>query len=191
MAGLVWNPPTSCAWAARVFVSNKEARDHGIKSVGLPSRLARFQPLSQATGSSKAWWGKGAAAAGKGTDSSSSSSRGEEVVALHNVDRGSRGLPQRPVAVFRLPAVATEGFLGPRLRLSLPSFRCVGARVCETYRLRNILFHAAMCSCKGAGATPAAEPAQLQVRCCTGWQNIALHVAMCSCCAACWGRACG
>jgi membrane protein insertase Oxa1/YidC/SpoIIIJ len=22
LAGLVWNPPTSCAWAARVYVSN-------------------------------------------------------------------------------------------------------------------------------------------------------------------------
>jgi hypothetical protein len=127
MSGLVWNPPTSCAWAARVFVSNKEARDHGIKFVGLPSRLASFQALSQAAGSSKAWWSKGVATpAGKGTgSSSSSSSRGEEVVSLHNVDRGNRGLPQRPVAVFRLPAVATEGFLGPRLRLSLPSFRWV------------------------------------------------------------------
>jgi hypothetical protein len=43
MAGLVWNPPTSCAWAARVYVSNKEARDHGLRHVGLPSRLAAFE----------------------------------------------------------------------------------------------------------------------------------------------------
>eukprot|EP00775_Hariotina_reticulata_P007860 gene7860-8056_t len=33
MAGLVWNPPTSCAWAARVYVNNKEARDHGVQSM--------------------------------------------------------------------------------------------------------------------------------------------------------------
>ncbi|WIA32718.1 hypothetical protein OEZ86_005904 [Tetradesmus obliquus] len=119
MAGLVWNAPTSCAWAARVFVNNKEARDHGIKSVGLPSRLASFQALSQAAGSSKAWWGSSAAPAAAG---SSSSNSGAEVVALHNVDRGRRALPGRPVAVLQLPAVARTGFLGPRLRLSLPSF---------------------------------------------------------------------
>jgi hypothetical protein len=128
MAGLVWNPPTSCAWAARVFVSNKEARDHGIKSVGLPSRLASFTALSQVAGSSKAWWSNpapaAAASSSKASSSSSSSSRsGAEVVALLNVDRGARGLPQRPVAVFSLPAVARSGFLGPLLRLSLPSFR--------------------------------------------------------------------
>ena len=26
LGGLVWNPPTSCAWAARVFVNNRDAR---------------------------------------------------------------------------------------------------------------------------------------------------------------------
>jgi hypothetical protein len=31
LAGIVWNPPTSCAWASRVLVNSKEARDHGIK----------------------------------------------------------------------------------------------------------------------------------------------------------------
>ncbi|KAL4438455.1 hypothetical protein ABPG77_000103 [Micractinium sp. CCAP 211/92] len=45
LAGLAWNFPTSCAWAARVYVNNKEARDHGISSVGLPSRLAAFRAL--------------------------------------------------------------------------------------------------------------------------------------------------
>ncbi|CAG9465551.1 unnamed protein product [Pedinophyceae sp. YPF-701] len=42
LGGLVWNPPTSCAWAARVFVSAKEARDHGVTHVGLPSRRGTF-----------------------------------------------------------------------------------------------------------------------------------------------------
>ncbi|KAL4515539.1 hypothetical protein Ndes2437B_g06973 [Nannochloris sp. 'desiccata'] len=42
LAGLVWDFPTSCAWAARVYVNNKEARDHGISSVGLPSRFSRL-----------------------------------------------------------------------------------------------------------------------------------------------------
>lgn len=31
LAGLVWNPPTSCAWAARVYVNRESARKHGVK----------------------------------------------------------------------------------------------------------------------------------------------------------------
>ena len=42
LGGLVWNPPTSCAWAARVFVNDAGARAHGVKTCGLPSALARF-----------------------------------------------------------------------------------------------------------------------------------------------------
>ncbi|GLU06283.1 hypothetical protein SLE2022_233270 [Rubroshorea leprosula] len=42
IAGLVWNPPTSCAWAARVLVNSEEACGHGRKNVGLPSQVARF-----------------------------------------------------------------------------------------------------------------------------------------------------
>ncbi|GAV71465.1 PPR domain-containing protein/PPR_2 domain-containing protein [Cephalotus follicularis] len=42
IAGLVWNPPTSCAWAAKVLVNSDEACDHGRKYVGLPSQVARF-----------------------------------------------------------------------------------------------------------------------------------------------------
>ncbi|XP_057453420.1 protein NEOXANTHIN-DEFICIENT 1 isoform X2 [Lotus japonicus] len=42
IAGLVWNRPTSCAWATRVYVNNGEACYHGRKEVGLPSQMARF-----------------------------------------------------------------------------------------------------------------------------------------------------
>lgn len=42
MAGLVWNPPTSCAWAAKVFVDSPEAMAHGRAQCGLPSRLGGF-----------------------------------------------------------------------------------------------------------------------------------------------------
>ncbi|KAI7836283.1 hypothetical protein COHA_009832 [Chlorella ohadii] len=45
LAGLAWNFPTSCAWAARVYVNDRDARDHGIASVGLPSRMASFKAL--------------------------------------------------------------------------------------------------------------------------------------------------
>ncbi|XP_042513536.1 protein NEOXANTHIN-DEFICIENT 1 isoform X4 [Macadamia integrifolia] len=50
IAGIVWNPPTSCAWAARVLVNSHEACFHGRKShfyvylqyIGLPSQVAGF-----------------------------------------------------------------------------------------------------------------------------------------------------
>ncbi|OAY42528.1 protein NEOXANTHIN-DEFICIENT 1 isoform X2 [Manihot esculenta] len=42
IAGIVWNPPTSCAWAARVLVSSNDACGHGRKEVGLPSHVAKF-----------------------------------------------------------------------------------------------------------------------------------------------------
>eukprot|EP00879_Flechtneria_rotunda_P014051 GHRR01014679.1.p1 GENE.GHRR01014679.1~~GHRR01014679.1.p1 ORF type:complete len:322 (+),score=113.59 GHRR01014679.1:150-1115(+) len=134
LAGLVWNPPTSCAWAARVFVNDKEARDHGIKSVGLPSRLASFNALCQSATSSTAWWkvtpanGKPASAVATreqpppGCTTQGGGGSSSELVELSNVDRGRRGLPGRLVAVFKLPAVPATGFCGPRLTLSLPSF---------------------------------------------------------------------
>ncbi|CAI8593325.1 unnamed protein product [Vicia faba] len=42
IAGLVWNRPTSCAWATKVYVNNNEACSHGRKDVGLPSQVATF-----------------------------------------------------------------------------------------------------------------------------------------------------
>ncbi|KAJ8759402.1 hypothetical protein K2173_006922 [Erythroxylum novogranatense] len=42
IAGIMWNPPTSCAWAARVLVSSDDACNHGRKHVGLPSQVAKF-----------------------------------------------------------------------------------------------------------------------------------------------------
>ncbi|GAB4828532.1 hypothetical protein Ancab_018191 [Ancistrocladus abbreviatus] len=45
IAGIVWNPPTSCAWAAKVLVNSNEACLHGRKDVGLPSHVARFSKL--------------------------------------------------------------------------------------------------------------------------------------------------
>mmetsp|Transcript_20742 Transcript_20742/g.39442 ORF Transcript_20742/g.39442 Transcript_20742/m.39442 type:complete len:305 (+) Transcript_20742:198-1112(+) len=46
LAGLVWNPPTSCAWANRVLVSSPLARSHGRQECGLPSHCVQFQQQS-------------------------------------------------------------------------------------------------------------------------------------------------
>ncbi|XP_022956122.1 protein NEOXANTHIN-DEFICIENT 1 [Cucurbita moschata] len=48
IAGIVWNRPTSCAWAAKVLVNSDEACDHGRKEVGLPSQVARFTKRTEA-----------------------------------------------------------------------------------------------------------------------------------------------
>ena len=42
LGGLVWNPPTSCAWAARVFVNNRDARARR-QDVRSPLRLRRLR----------------------------------------------------------------------------------------------------------------------------------------------------
>jgi len=47
IASTVWNPPTSCAWEARVLVNNKDACNHGRKEIGLPSHLALFSQSAQ------------------------------------------------------------------------------------------------------------------------------------------------
>ncbi|KAG2483808.1 hypothetical protein HYH03_017331 [Edaphochlamys debaryana] len=114
MAGLVWNPPTSCAWAARVYVNNKEARDHGIHHVGLPSRLASFALTS----------GSGAQGQGQQLEKRGgwwkADGPKQQVLELSNVDpRRGRGL-SAPVCRIELPW--GERALGPRIKLPLPSF---------------------------------------------------------------------
>jgi hypothetical protein len=67
ISGLLWNPPTSCAWAARVFVDNKHAKEHGVVSVGLPSRHSSFTLHAGDSSSASAsasvphasWWSQG------------------------------------------------------------------------------------------------------------------------------------
>ena len=95
LAGLVWNAPTSCAWAARVYVNSEAARRHGLQEVGLPSHLARFAAGGAAGRSS--WWGQ------------------ENELRITALDRG-----QQPVCSLRLPECRRPA--GPRISLSLPSF---------------------------------------------------------------------
>lgn len=60
LGGLVWNAPTSCAWASRVYVDCAEARDHGVRTCGLPSRVVEFheeEPINPKRRGLR-WWGK-------------------------------------------------------------------------------------------------------------------------------------
>ena len=43
LSGLVWNAPTSCAWASHVFVDRRSAVSHGRRVFGLPSRLSTIR----------------------------------------------------------------------------------------------------------------------------------------------------
>ena len=56
LGGLVWNPPTSCAWAARVLVNSKTARQHGVKTCGLPSHFVDFNDELDRQPERHGWW---------------------------------------------------------------------------------------------------------------------------------------
>lgn len=123
LAGLVWNAPTSCAWASRVFVNNRDARDHGRTHVGLPSRLASFKPVSNSTALHKKprhrrnWWDSSPAVHSPSSDA--------KAIQVFNIDPALKSssllkLPICTLEVAQTPPV--EKLVGPRIRLALPSF---------------------------------------------------------------------
>jgi hypothetical protein len=121
LAGLVWNGLTSCAWAQRVYVNSREARDHGVAHVGLPSRLATFKPCrearcSGADASSPSWWNAGVHTHGGARSQLAS---GQPLV-VSNMERGKKGIAT-PVAQLLLPE-EREQQSGPRLSLQLPNY---------------------------------------------------------------------
>lgn len=142
LAGLVWDFPTSCAWAARVYVNNKEARDHGISSVGLPSRLAGFKAIplpalgstntkkkesAKLTTENKAtWWDiaapnkKNSTSSTKGKDATSyTPTFTMELLNLESRGKNGRGLTS-PVCTINMPHVPSTW--APRIQMFLPSF---------------------------------------------------------------------
>lgn len=144
ISGLVWNFPTSCAWAARVYVNNNEARNHGRKDVGLPSRLASFtDDHSLSNRKQPTWWqpkqvkesspDRHNAASKKPGQQHMQASAAQEAlsrgIVVRNVERRHWAQPwkknieqlQQPVCSLDLPGEA-KGWKGPRLKLSLPSF---------------------------------------------------------------------
>ncbi|XP_047096110.1 protein NEOXANTHIN-DEFICIENT 1 isoform X1 [Lolium rigidum] len=125
IAGIVWNPPTSCAWAARVLVNSAEACRHGRKEVGLPSHVAKFsqteaselrnKPLAKPNGF-LSLLGMGS------TFSKKESCRGFEI-------SETTGSSTRHLCNISLPATGIAAgshkdnkWIGPAIRMSLPSF---------------------------------------------------------------------
>ena len=135
LAGLVWDFPTSCAWAARVYVNNKDARDHGISSVGLPSRLANFKAIKlpelhrgggdgnlvkSGNTPMRSWWD--VAAPGRKENEENSNTTPIVVMELSNIEprgRGRRGLHN---AVCQLDMPHVSDTWAPRIQMFLPSF---------------------------------------------------------------------
>jgi hypothetical protein len=147
MAGLVWNFPTSCAWAARVYVSNKEARDHGIRSVGLPSRTASFSATAPPAGQDaapssavadrprpRAPFARAKAAARpakappagptwwEATDPAGPGPASSSSVVLIRSEDGASGGARAVCGLALPPAPPPRAWAGPRLTLALPSF---------------------------------------------------------------------
>lgn len=110
LAGLVWAPPASAAWAARVYVSNAAAERHGVTSCGLPSRLAAFEAPA------KGWWGFRRRQRKAKSDADESSR-----VELSARAAGPAG-PLGTVCDVTVPEARKAGWTGPRVRLALPSF---------------------------------------------------------------------
>ncbi len=137
LAGLAWNFPTSCAWAARVYVNNDEAKRHGLKVVGLPSRKARFTrstysnspsttPASSSTSIKKPtsdWWGPLGPHEASAVHIYNTDAPGNKHTPICSIDLSStmrhdgnevgRGLRAPPTSIRTLP---------PKIQMFLPSF---------------------------------------------------------------------
>ncbi|CAN4115515.1 unnamed protein product [Withania somnifera] len=121
IAGLVWNPPTSCAWAARVLVGSDEACFHGRKVVGLPSQVARFsKKITALPSTAKSKSSSFLSAIGLSTSSSNYRNHMDlEVTEIKN---------QTAMSICNINFRATvsqqdsKGWMGPLIKMSLPNF---------------------------------------------------------------------
>ncbi|KAK1552907.1 hypothetical protein Q3G72_025473 [Acer saccharum] len=119
--GIVWNPPTSCAWAARVLVNSDEACDHGRKRVGLPSQVARFtkkitavqrQPKAKTNGFlNMIGLGTTLYPPKDFTDIQVSEMQGPAATDICNI-----------ALTTAVPALKSDKWMGPTIKMSLPSF---------------------------------------------------------------------
>ncbi|XP_071928958.1 protein NEOXANTHIN-DEFICIENT 1 isoform X3 [Coffea arabica] len=123
IAGTVWNPPTSCAWAARVLVNSDEACIHGQKDIGLPSQVAKFSKTVRAIAKT----------------SETKTSGFLNMVGMFSLDGPKnsmdvqvsemKGMEEMNICNINFSAPASElessGWMGPLVKLSLPSFRAV------------------------------------------------------------------
>ncbi|XP_064981399.1 protein NEOXANTHIN-DEFICIENT 1-like isoform X2 [Musa acuminata AAA Group] len=107
--GIVWNPPTSCAWASRVLVNSHEACRHGRKEIGLPSQVAIFSKRDTAASEQPLYKCRKSSIHSKPKEQS-------EIQVLEMEDSS-----QIFICNISLP-FAGDNRMGPQIRISLPSF---------------------------------------------------------------------
>ncbi|KHG13444.1 hypothetical protein F383_17704 [Gossypium arboreum] len=127
IAGIVWNPPTSCAWAARVLVNSEEACHHGRKEVGLPSQVARFSKrITPVPRQRKYKFGGFLSMIGVGTTICHSKDC-MDVQVTEVVGPASSDLCNIKL-MTDVPTPKFNKWMGPSITMSLPSFRVRAVR---------------------------------------------------------------
>ncbi|WOL15131.1 protein NEOXANTHIN-DEFICIENT 1-like isoform X2 [Canna indica] len=116
IAGIVWNPPTSCAWASRVLVNSHEACRHGRKEIGLPSHMAVFSKRETKASDQPLYKNQIGSFHSKAKEHSDI-----EVLEMEDNSKIS-------ICSISLPC-AGENWQGPKIRISLPSFSIYPCRV--------------------------------------------------------------
>ncbi|KAH9774218.1 protein NEOXANTHIN-DEFICIENT 1 [Citrus sinensis] len=163
IAGIVWNPPTSCAWAARVLVNSDQACDHGRKvgefletladevpekHVGLPSQVARFSKrITAVQGQPKGKFNGFLSMMGLGAtlcspknsmDVQVSEMEGPSATDICNIQIATH-----------VPTLKFDKWRGPAIKLSLPSFSG------HTEQIPNILKYSCHIECRVRAVEPA------------------------------------
>ncbi|KEH38523.1 protein NEOXANTHIN-DEFICIENT 1 isoform X2 [Medicago truncatula] len=120
IAGLVWNRPTSCAWATRVYVNNNEACSHGRKDVGLPSQVARFsKTISAVSRQSRGWNGFSNMVQIGSEFRSPNDHLNVQVTEIKSLDAAD---PCHISLTSAVPDLRFDRWMGPTIKMSLPSF---------------------------------------------------------------------
>lgn len=161
IAGIVWNPPTSCAWAARVLVNSDEACTHGRKDVGLPSQVARFSKSIAAIPKPKSKTSGFLNMFGMGTSSDIPTNRMDiqisETKGTNPVDFCNINLVTADFAMAA-PELKSSKWMGPVIKMSLPSFSG------RTEHNPHLLTYSCQIECRVRPASPAkvSRPSELQ-----------------------------
>ncbi|KAL5223471.1 hypothetical protein ABZP36_010110 [Zizania latifolia] len=120
IAGIVWNPPTSCAWAARVLVNSTEACRHGRKEVGLPSHVATFSQTEAAALRNKPLVKSNGFLSMLGMGSTISKQGNDHEIEISE----TKGSSIRHLCNISVPLTGSHKhkWMGPAIRMSFPSF---------------------------------------------------------------------
>ncbi|KAG8092145.1 hypothetical protein GUJ93_ZPchr0012g22156 [Zizania palustris] len=120
IAGIVWNPPTSCAWAARVLVNSTKACRHGRKEVGLPSHVATFSQTEAAALRNKPLVKSNGFLSMLGMRSTISKQGNDHEIEISE----TKGSSTRHLCNISVPLTGSHKhkWMGPAIRMSLPSF---------------------------------------------------------------------